>query len=86
MKEPTGITRAQIERLRRRIKPGDKIRIITFKAQQAGFGVSRQGVCRTATVLDTTNPNFCRVCLDNGIQDCVLWSDLVGGERSGKSD
>lgn len=73
-----GITRAEIEAVRRRTYVGAGILILTHKSSDPDASKGNlTGVPRMAVVADTSNPVFCMVRLRSGTLDSILWSDLA---------
>lgn len=81
-KERTGgITQGDIEKVRKRVKIGDKVRIHTFKAADPDCMSSRYyGIERRGVVVGKY-PHFAVVEFPGGTQESVLWVDFVKGAK-----
>lgn len=75
-----GITQADIEKIRKKVKIGDKIRVWTLKAVDAESVGSRTKAFRRGTVI-AKFPRFAVVEFAGGVQDSVLWIDLIKGMK-----
>jgi len=76
-----GITQEDIERLRKKIKVGDRIRVQTLKgADMERMNGRYYGVERRAVVVGKY-PHFVMVELPDGTKESVLWVDLVKKTR-----
>lgn len=74
-----GITQKDIDRLRKKIKIGDKIRVKTSKAVGIGQQNKRcYGAVRRGTVVGKY-PCFAVIEFTNGAQESILWIDLLKG-------
>lgn len=73
-----GITREQIEEVRRNTHVGAGIIILTQKSSDPDASKGNlTGVPRMAIVTDVSHRDFCMVRLQSGTLESVLWSDLV---------
>lgn len=75
-----GITQADIERIRKKVKIGDQIRIRTLKAGNTETIGSRTESVRKGTVV-AKFPRFAVVEFAGGVRDSVLWADLLRERR-----
>ena len=76
-REQQGITPEKIVRIRKKIKVGSTLRIITEKSTYNEKDHSKDGQAKIATVIDTSNKHFCIVRLKaSGVIDTVPWSDI----------
>ena len=74
-----GITQKDIERIRRKVKIGDRIRVKTLKAASIEQLNNRQyGTMRRGTVVEKY-PHFAVIKFMNGVQESILWIDLLKG-------
>ncbi len=74
-----GITQKDIERIRRKVKIGDRIRVKTLKAASIEQLNNRQyGAVRRGTVVKKY-PHFAVIKFMNGVQESILWIDLLKG-------
>jgi len=72
-----GITRADIEKVKKKVKIGDRLRVQTLKAADPESMNSRYyGVERRAVVV-AKYPNFAVVELSKGVQEAIPWTDLI---------
>ncbi|MEY8396161.1 hypothetical protein AALB64_15325 [Lachnospiraceae bacterium 45-P1] len=76
-----GITQKDIHKIRKKVKIGDKIRVKTLKAMSIEQVNSRcYGAVRRGTVVEKY-PCFAVVEFANGIQESILWIDLLKGGK-----
>lgn len=75
-----GITQADIDQIRKKVKIGDQIRVRTLKAGDMESVGSRTKAVRRGTVI-AKFPRFAVVEFAGGVQDSVLWIDLIRGMK-----
>lgn len=74
-----GITWADVEKISKRIKIGDRIRVKTLKAMSVEQLNNRcYGAVRHGTVVEKY-PRFVVIEFDNGVRESILWIDLLKG-------
>lgn len=78
----SAITAQDIIRIRQKTKVGDKVCFMSLKAADVKSGSEpTNGRERVGTVVDNKNKRFCMVQLANGVEESLLWSELVMQER-----
>lgn len=75
-----GITQADIEKIRKKVKIGDKIQVWTLKAMDVESVGAMTKTLRRGTVI-AKFPRFAVVEFAGGVQDSVLWIDLIKGMK-----
>lgn len=71
-----GLTREDIEQVKKRVKIGDKVRIYTLKVADPDCIGNHHGIERRGIVVGKY-PHFAVVELPGGTRESVLWTDFM---------